>query len=347
MRTSAAAIICPRRVRSGAVALVLSLLALAALGAAPALAKWGPPRAINPTSGSTFDPAAVSCASTTFCAAVDFSGLASTWNGSAWSVPVSIDSSGAPVISVSCPTAGFCVAVDQAGNEITYSAGKWAAPVQIDTTHGLFHVSCASSSFCVAIDSESALVFKGGSWSAPIPLHPASFLASVSCPSSSFCMAVGGSGDAFRYNGSSWRPAPPNGVNAGQVSCSSASFCEVVGFLSTATWTGDAWSAPINVLSDPLWSFSDVSCTSSSFCMATAAFAAGINDITAGAIYRWNGKSWDSSGNNSHALNSVSCVSSSYCIAVDNHGRYMKYFVGTGARMASRRVAHSPRLRRA
>ena len=53
----------------------------------------------------------VSCPTASFCAAVDESGYALTYDGSSWSKPVSIEPSGAPG-AVSCPTASFCAAVD-------------------------------------------------------------------------------------------------------------------------------------------------------------------------------------------------------------------------------------------
>lgn len=59
---------------------------------------------------------AISCPTTTFCAAVDQSGYEFTYNGSTWTKN-HIDPS-KTLSSVSCPTTTFCVAVDQAGDDV-------------------------------------------------------------------------------------------------------------------------------------------------------------------------------------------------------------------------------------
>ena len=68
----------------------------------------------------------VSCPASDFCAAVDgASGNAVTFDGSAWTAPVTVDSKAAksvsgPVLmflmSVSCRSAAFCVAGDSTGD---------------------------------------------------------------------------------------------------------------------------------------------------------------------------------------------------------------------------------------
>src|SRR5450755_4021428 len=58
------------------------------------------------------------------------------YDGSLWSVPVSIDPSGDGLPSVSCPSASFCVAVDNIGNVLTYDGSSWSAPSVIDSSNG-------------------------------------------------------------------------------------------------------------------------------------------------------------------------------------------------------------------
>jgi hypothetical protein len=63
--------------------------------------------------------AAVSCATASFCAAVDVAGDALTYSGS-WSAPDLVDS---PRIfdAVSCASASFCAAVDTSGFAVLYA----------------------------------------------------------------------------------------------------------------------------------------------------------------------------------------------------------------------------------
>lgn len=320
--------------------------AFLALGAAPALAGWSSPKPIAPGHPAAFfSPQSISCPSATFCAAVTFGGLASTWNGSSWTAPVTIDPAGG-VGGVSCGSTSFCVAVDNGGNEITYSGGTWHAPVRIDTINGLGMISCASSSFCVALDPEDVLVFDGSTWTAPTQLPTASFLTSVSCPSSSFCAVADASGEAFTFNGVAWTGPLVDGVADAAISCSSSSFCMAAGGDFAARFTGGSWGAGVNVLQDPLWNFDGVSCTSASFCVATAAFNSGFNDFVPGMAEKWNGTTWDVSAHNQYALTAVSCASSSFCLAVDTRGRYLKWFVGTrGSATAAKRLRSHARHR--
>jgi hypothetical protein len=135
-------------------------------------ASWSKPSAIDP--GSHLQ--AVSCASASFCVALDRKGNALTFNGSSWSVPVnaypdglSMGEGGVSWPIMSCPTSNFCAAVDGAGgNVVTFDGGSWTAPVNIDP--------------------EAA-----NSVSGPVLI----FLMSVSCPSATFCVVGDSMGDAF------------------------------------------------------------------------------------------------------------------------------------------------------
>jgi hypothetical protein len=128
---------------------------------------WSKPSAIDP--GSYLQ--AVSCASASFCVAIDRKGNAFTFNGSTWSAPVNADPNGLTMgeggISwpvVSCPTSNFCAAVDGGGgNVVTFDGSSWTAPVNIDSEAAkslsgpvlifLMSVSCLSATFCVAGDT--------------------------------------------------------------------------------------------------------------------------------------------------------------------------------------------------
>jgi len=118
------------------------------------------PRINDPAASAQPGMASVSCASPTFCAAVDYGPDVVTFNGTAWSKPFAIDPAGY-LQAVSCAAAGFCVAIDRKGNALTYNGISWSAPVNADP-NGLSMgeggiswpvVSCRSASFCAAGDS--------------------------------------------------------------------------------------------------------------------------------------------------------------------------------------------------
>jgi len=271
---------------------------------------WNSPTEIAP--GTFLE--SVSCTSTSFCAAVDQSGNAFTFDGTSWSAAQSVDS-GHWLISVSCTSTSFCAAVDQSGNAITFDGTSWSSAQAIDTS-GLTSVSCASSSFCVAVDvGGNARIYDGTSWSFVSPvIDSATQLASVSCPSTSFCATVDQSGNVFTYDGSSWSTAQsivPN-IWLTSVSCSSSSFCVAVDLNGDAlTYDGTSWSAVDSV--DQGAELRSVSCASPSFCEAV--------DQNGNAL-TYDGSSWSSASpiNSGVVMNSVSCPSASFCSSSDNGG---------------------------
>jgi hypothetical protein len=158
--------------------------------------------------GTCAAPAAISCPSTSFCAAVDGTGSVFTYNGSSWSAATVVDGQ-TPIVSLSCaPNSSFCAGVDASGNAITFNGTSWSAPTQVGKA-GLDSVSCSSSSSCVAVDtSGDAIRFDGTSWSAPAPVAKAA-LAAVSCASSSFCLAVTPKSDVLTFGTASALPQVP------------------------------------------------------------------------------------------------------------------------------------------
>jgi hypothetical protein len=101
----------------------------------------------------------VSCASTAFCVMVDSNGAVLTWNGSAFSNPVSIateppltGSNASGLTAVSCPTTTFCRAVDSIGRVFAYNGTTWSSGTLIDNGHALTSISCPTVSYCIAVD---------------------------------------------------------------------------------------------------------------------------------------------------------------------------------------------------
>jgi len=186
----------------------------------------------------------VSCPSTTFCVAGDFSGNATIYNGSTWSSPTLIDST-RNIESVSCPTNSFCLAVDKGGNASLYNGSTWSSPTIVDINRYLQSVSCATSTFCVAVDnSEDAVLYNGSTWSIPAAIDSGSIMVSVSCPRTTFCVAVGSAGNsdgnAVIYNGSTWLSPTLIGSNGylASVSCSATTFCIAVDSIGNYMMSG-------------------------------------------------------------------------------------------------------------
>jgi hypothetical protein len=137
----------------------------------------------------------VSCASSSFCVAVDRNGNAFVFSGNSWSSAESIDSQ-QDLTSLSCSSSSFCVAVDLGGNAITYNGTSWSPAQSVDSSQGLRSVSCLSSAFCVAVDgSGNAFTYDGTAWSGASFIDNTDVINSVSCPSSSFCVASDNSGN--------------------------------------------------------------------------------------------------------------------------------------------------------
>lgn len=179
----------------------------------------------------------VSCTTTHFCAAVDGSGNAITFNGSRWSQPKMVNPWGL-LNDVSCTGRAFCVAVGSgrngnAGEIVTYEGTSWSAQA------------------------------------APLLGEPTS----VSCPSPSFCAVIDTNGQVETFDGKSWG-LPKNAVAAGgqwaYVSCASASFCVAASNHTgeTATFDGSTWSGKRIVAG---FGFMALSCPTPSYCAATNA----------------------------------------------------------------------------
>jgi hypothetical protein len=220
-----------------------------------------------------------------------------------------------------------------------------------------------TSCIAVGQDSSSAVVegWTGGKWklqSVPSPSGgSASDFNTVTCISASDCEAIGNygakNGDndllAEVWNGSAWavQPTPPNpsgtdaelGSYGAGIACTSATSCIFVGsyhtsagsanddFLTLAeSWNGTKWT----VLTTPnpsgttQGSFSGVSCTSATSCIAVGSYDTK-SDIHDKALAEyWNGSTWAmqsmpsvviSGATTNTNVDGVSCTSASSCMA--------------------------------
>jgi hypothetical protein len=170
--------------------------------------------------GTCGAPAAISCASSSFCVAVDGTGSVFSFNGSNWSSAAAVDQQ-ASIVALSCaPSSSFCVAIDSVGGTAMFNGTSWSVPTQIGGS-GLDSVSCPSSDYCVAIDdSGDALRFNGTSWSPPAVVAKAA-LARVSCASRSFCLAITSKSSVVSFGTTSAFPQAPIEVHASRVKVTS------------------------------------------------------------------------------------------------------------------------------
>jgi hypothetical protein len=149
----------------------------------------------------------ISCASATFCAAVDQAGNEFTFNGSSWSKPTVLDPGvSADLIGVSCPTAAFCVAIDAGGHEYTFSGKTWTGPAAVDSAGTPQAISCTISHFCLMVDlSGNVATFNGAVWSATSDVDPGATagtgLTGASCADAADCVAVDWEGNALTGTG--------------------------------------------------------------------------------------------------------------------------------------------------
>jgi hypothetical protein len=109
-------------------------------------------------SGSLSTITGMSCATRTFCVAVDGSGYAITFNANARSAARPVRLGKAGLLAVSCPVAGFCVAVGAKGGIFALSSGRWQKTESIGADQVLDSVSCASARFCVAVTKSGYVV---------------------------------------------------------------------------------------------------------------------------------------------------------------------------------------------
>jgi RHS repeat-associated protein len=276
----------------------------------PPKAVWAPPANVDAARALK----GVSCPSSSFCAAVDGSGFAQTFNGSSWSTATDIDGTNA-LAAVSCPSSSFCVAVDGKGHAQTYNGTSWSTAATVDSTRALKAVSCPSASFCAAVDGTGyALTYNGTSWSSPTNIDGTNAINGVSCPSSSFCAAVDGKGNVLIFNGTSWSAAANKDSTRvlKAVSCPSTSFCMAVdGSGYALSYNGTSWSAATNV--DSTRSINAVSCVSASYCQAVDG---------SGNALTYNGGTWSSAQDidAARALAAVSCPTTTICAANDGSG---------------------------
>jgi hypothetical protein len=277
---------------------------------------------------------ALSCASTSFCAAVgsgpDYADLAATWTPAGWSKTLDLE---ADFYAISCASQTFCLATGIGSSSqgvavaSVFNGTYWSAPVVVDLTATEPPVvSCPSAKFCMLVTWDGdAITYMNGSWSAPRRVGGGGPFLSVSCPTAEFCMTVDAEGYAYAYHGSGWS-GPSLAENLASydvsyygglisVSCPTAAFCLAVDVYGhSVTYRSGKWSAtPVTV--PGVGAINSVSCSSVTFCLAAGTTTD--EDAAPVATAEYNGASW-SAGQQPTTSGGlpeidVSCPSAGFC----------------------------------
>ncbi|HZZ95965.1 MAG TPA: hypothetical protein VFE19_03060, partial [Jatrophihabitantaceae bacterium] len=295
---------------------------------------WSQPTATSSEGG---DPT-ISCVSRTFCAGVDTTGHALTYNGTRWTRPVAIDND--DLRSLSCSSRNFCVAADDhKGAVVVYRGSTWSAPHVVDPA-GRLVVSCTSKKFCLLL-TQSGHVYRynGHTWHRLPRLAGAATdshgpISSVSCANSTFCVAgtYGGQLPAavYRYNGTKWHLAAQYRLTVFDLSCASTVACggsdgrNHAFALHNGKWTkpqkldeldGVEVDGPDgNDLDHYTNLLTTVSCTAADFCIAFG---------ESGNFFRFNGHRWVDLGLAKLPYAGAmggSCSSRRFCVAGNSAG---------------------------
>jgi len=280
----------------------------------------------------------VSCASKTFCMAVDDQGYAVEYAGGIWSSRTVL-SAPTPLVTVSCLNSIFCIAVDRGGSTYTYVDGSWTPGYQV-LGPGIVTAACTAQTVCNAITTGGAVLtsfgpngWGGGKAVTGVDSSQRHYhFTAMSCVMA-FCMSVDSGGEAF----SSVLPVNespsflsklglvkvgPTGSSFTSVSCAfeTSPFCVAVDDDGTAfAYTGSSWGKS-EILPGGANGPAYVSCTTPAYCVVV--------DYSGSTFIR-TGRGWSkgvnlklsgNGGSTGDGVASVSCATSTQCIAVSNRG---------------------------
>ena len=260
------------------------------VGGDVAVEDGGPLYEDNPDVGSGLN--AVSCApGSHFCVAVDSNGGEVTYSGDGFGPDVQFAGNN-ELESVSCPTVGHCMAVEHTFTGSPFkvyklSGGSWDSGTSLPVASGITgssepRISCAAETFCVVVANTSGgeryWTYKGSGWTlgaSAMPGRPdGSNTVSITCTSATFCLSTSKTGDASRFNGTSWstQHIDSHGVNQLASSCSGTT-CRAIDRNDNAynTSDGTTWTAntPANIRASTGFSgASAMSCPSADICVA-------------------------------------------------------------------------------
>jgi hypothetical protein len=334
-----------RQVSRRLLAVVLGVVALSGISAAPALASNWTVTQLPGTVGSVPTLASISCPSPSLCVAVGKSDVADVatstdpaLGASAWTLtPIEGTKH---LRAVSCPTVSLCVAVSPDGQIVTSTnptAGPaaWSA-ADFGSAYSLNGVSCTSAPLCVAVGIEGEILTSTdptagvSAWTGTKlaesneaePGRPG--LRAVSCLAGPLCVAVDASGEAHVSTNptggtGAWKATGSlAGLNSTiAISCPSLSLCvtgDTGNIIISTNPTGGASSWHM-FGAGAGFQFTGFSCPSSSHCAAVDNDGDVLvsNDPTGGEA------AWQLTkvipGANNNGLHGVSCPAVSLCVA--------------------------------
>ena len=278
---------------------------------------------------------AVSCPTTSFCAALGLGDYLQTWSHGQWSAPVF--ASGADALAyLSCPSATFCLAADIHGLLWRYNGRTWAAIKSPSAVaEGILGLSCASPTFCaVAVEpttdksahytSSGLVTFNGSQWTdVKTWTGDTANWQGISCPTAKFCLLSDQNRHLATFNGKTGRQLKSLATWGDSVSCASADLCLIDAYINAAVYPVKSGVQIFNGRSLTYHNLSsggfvsggvidDVACApGSTFCVATTA---------AGRSFSYDGGQWSKAsiiGGKVPSPYDVSCASAKLCLAVD------------------------------
>lgn len=190
--------------------------------------KWGK---VSTVGGETVT--AIDCLSSKFCAAANIFGQYSLWNGSTWSVPLTIDVSyGRGFGAVACYTTTKCVFNDHEEHNLVWRSKSAPFATDTDKVGGdLSGVSCPTTTLCLAVDVtgyESNLTFSSSDKFsfATMTRIDTSGITSISCANAFYCGAVDQGGDFLQWFNGKWsKPVNIDSAGLVSISCSANGRC--------------------------------------------------------------------------------------------------------------------------
>jgi hypothetical protein len=206
-------------------------------------------------------PALLSCASATFCVAVDQQ-LQQTWvlQGAKWRTGAFGASGQGVPTALDCTSSGTCTGADAQGDILTFAHDRWSArsgPSQ----QGGGPMSCATAKLCLFVNGVGQwFTWDGHKASRPQVAYPSlantmgSGIYALSCaPGTSFCAAADSVGSLGTYSAGYWGPlfttvkAPPVSVGCYSAKACLAAFRPAPSTRASqsgtwATWDGASWS---------------------------------------------------------------------------------------------------------
>lgn len=265
----------------------------------------------------------LSCATSTFCMALDVAGEYSIYDGSSWSPPKAMAQ---PAMALSCSSADSCLAAAVDTKTVYHFDGSaWTA-----TTPGLdriVSVSCGAPTFCMVGGTGGQVSqFDGASWSSPASAMSATVL-DLYCTGTTYCYAAGSQNLAAQFNGSSWTAAaaPPVTVTsrAPALSCPAIKQCILVAGASFKEFDfdGSSWSAA-GLRDLPRNNLTAVGCASTTLCVIGDAEGRAATRSAAG---RWPLPVQTPSAS---AIEAIGCPTTTSCLAANADGAVMSYSNG-------------------